>query len=134
MSAIARRPDGKWLPGVSGNPEGRRVETELKLVRELAREHTATAINRLVEIAEDGTANAMARVRAAEVILSRGWGQPSPEVDLDLAEAIDGPLVFRFELGEEPLELEAGDIDDAEWNDSEATTGGSLFDSRSELA
>ena len=61
----------------------------------------------------------MARVRACECLLSRGWGQPSPEVELDLAETLEGPLVFKFQMGEEPLELEAGDVDEGEWEDTD---------------
>jgi hypothetical protein len=123
MTAIVRRDgNGRWLPGTTGNPEGRRAETsELKLVRELARDHTATAIETLVEIAADTQANTMARVRACEALLSRGWGQPSPEVDLDLADGLGDatPAVFVFRLGEQPLEIE-GDVDEAEWDDSAA--------------
>jgi hypothetical protein len=120
VSAIARRPDSRWLPGVSGNPEGRRAETsELKLVRELAREHTADAVEALREIMLDKSAQPMARVRAAETLLSRGWGQPSPEVELDLSETLEGPLVFKFQMGDDPLEIE---VDEGEWEDERAPT------------
>jgi hypothetical protein len=121
VSAIVRRPDGRWAPGVSGNPDGRRAETgEVKLVRELTRQYTAEAVEALRTIMLDSTAQAMARVRAAETLLSRGWGQPSPEVDLDVADALaDGPVVFRFAMGEVPLEIE-GNVEDAEWADDAA--------------
>jgi hypothetical protein len=108
MSAIVRRDtSGKWLPGTSGNPVGRRAEApELKLVRELAREHTAEAVEALREIMLDKGAQPMARVRAAETLLARGWGQPSPEVDLDVANALsEGPIAFRFHMSEEALEI-----------------------------
>jgi hypothetical protein len=110
MSAIVQRDTaGKWLPGTSGNPVGRRAEGgELKLVRELAREHTAEAVEALREIMLDGGAQPMARVRAAEALLARGWGQPSPEVDLEVANALnDGPIAFKFAMSEKALEIQA---------------------------
>jgi len=118
--AVRRDTNGKWLPGTSGNPQGGRRDPELALVRSLAREKTETAIATLEEIALDRSAQAMARVRAAEVLLSRGWGQPSPEVDLDVVERLaDGPVVFRFRMSEEePFELDASGVDEAEWTDA----------------
>ena len=62
----------RWLPGTSGNPDGRRAESDMKLVRELAREHTAEAVNALREIMLDPRAQAMARARAAET-RPRAW-------------------------------------------------------------
>lgn len=41
----------------------------------LARRHTHRAIRTLVQIMSDPNENATARVRAAETLLSRGWGQ-----------------------------------------------------------
>ena len=51
-------------------PENRRR------VRELAREHTALAINTLAEICGDAGAKSQARVQAACALLDRGWGRP----------------------------------------------------------
>jgi hypothetical protein len=65
---------GKWLPGQSPNPGGRpRVIGD---VRNLARQHTDTAIEALVTIATSGQAEA-ARVSAAQALLDRGWGRPA---------------------------------------------------------
>jgi hypothetical protein len=77
------RPFGK---GESGNPGGRpRVEGE---IRELARQHTGTALRTLIEIAERGE-NESARVAAANSVLDRGWGKPAvPVVPADLPEVI----------------------------------------------
>src|SRR5438045_9630149 len=65
---------GQWLPGSSPNPGGR--PKIIEDIRDLAREHTETAINALVHIAESGQQES-ARVAAASALLDRGWGQPT---------------------------------------------------------
>jgi hypothetical protein len=60
---------------------GGRPKAELEVIA-LAREQTTNAIKRLVQIMNDEAAPAGARVRAAEVILERGWGRPSQDVRL----------------------------------------------------
>ena len=75
-----------FAKGESGNPGGRpRVEGE---IRELARQHTGTALRTLIEIAERGE-NESARVAAANALLDRGYGKPAvPVVPADLPEVI----------------------------------------------
>jgi hypothetical protein len=60
---------------------GGRPKAEVEVIS-LAREQTTNAINRLVEIMNDEAAPAAARVRAAELILERGWGRPSQDIHL----------------------------------------------------
>jgi len=95
---IERVENGKFAPGVSANPGGR--PKQLKEVVELARTHTKSSIEALVEIRDDRTAQAMARVKAAELLLGRGWGQPALETDLDNTLDGNGPVTFVFKLGE----------------------------------
>ncbi len=64
-----------WVKGVSGNPGGR--PKGIGEVRELARSHTADAIDGLVAIASNPDAPAAARVAAYNSLLDRGWGRPS---------------------------------------------------------
>jgi hypothetical protein len=79
--------------GRSGNPGGRpKAYGEL---RELARQHTMTALQTLVEITERGE-NESARVTAATAILDRGWGKPAVPIIAD-----DIPPVITFNLGRE---------------------------------
>lgn len=66
-----------FKPGQSGNPGGR--PKAVAVVRDLAREHTETAITALVEIMTTGE-SAAARVAAAQAILDRGWGKPTQTV------------------------------------------------------
>jgi len=62
----------------SPNPGGRpKVDREL---RELARTHSKAAINTLVRIMRNKRAPAMAQVKAAAVVLDRGFGRPAQEV------------------------------------------------------
>lgn len=74
-----REKTGRFRPGRSGNPGGRPREDVH--VRELARQHTAEAIETLTTIMRRGKTKA-ARVRAAEALLARGWGQPGQLVGI----------------------------------------------------
>ena len=60
---------------------GGRSKVDVEVVA-LARQHTRAAIARLVDVMNDAQATPTARVRAAEVILERGWGRPSQDVHL----------------------------------------------------
>jgi hypothetical protein len=73
LTTKRRGPGKPFEKGKSGNPSGRpKVVAE---VQELARAHTVTALNTLVEIAKSGRTDA-ARVAAASAILDRGYGKP----------------------------------------------------------
>lgn len=74
--------------GQSGNPSGRpkHVLADGKSLAELAREHTGTAIETLVEVMGDDAAPHNARVSAAGAILDRGWGRPKQDIGLDASE------------------------------------------------
>lgn len=62
--------------GQSGNPGGRPKEnTEVK---DLAKQHTETAVRRLVYWLESD--NAKASVSAAQALLDRAWGRPAQTV------------------------------------------------------
>jgi hypothetical protein len=64
--------------GQSGNPGGRpKVVAE---VRELAREHTADAIQTLVSIMTNPKSAPAARVSAANALLDRGYGKPPQHI------------------------------------------------------
>jgi hypothetical protein len=61
---------GPWPKGYSPNPSGR-PKAALD-VQALAREHTAAAIETLVQALKDPRL----KVQAAEALLNRGWGKP----------------------------------------------------------
>src|SRR6476661_3511899 len=64
--------------GQSGNPGGRpKVVAE---VRELAREHTAGAVQTLVSIKTNTKAAPAARVSAANALLDRCYGKPPQHI------------------------------------------------------
>jgi hypothetical protein len=65
--------DGAGRP--AGSPNRATVDQKMRLC-ELARQHAATAIDALAEIAESGQAES-ARIAAACAILDRGYGKPN---------------------------------------------------------
>jgi Family of unknown function (DUF5681) len=69
--------------GQSGNPGGR--PKILADVRELARAHTASAMNALVQIVEDANAPPAARVTAANSLLDRAYGKPEAKIDANIS-------------------------------------------------
>lgn len=71
---------GGYSKGKSGNPRGR--PKVVKEVRDLAKSHTAEAVEVLVEIMNSTGARESARVSAANAILDRGWGRPAQELEL----------------------------------------------------
>ena len=76
---VKRRGPGRpFRRGQSGNPGGR--PKEAVHVRELARQRTEEAVKTLATIMRHGKTEA-ARVRAAEALLSRAWGQPTQPVE-----------------------------------------------------
>ena len=72
----------KWAKGISGNPGGR--PKGFGDIREIARTHTATAIETLVSVMNNPDATASARVAAATALLDRGWGRPTQPIDANI--------------------------------------------------
>ncbi len=70
----------KFVPGKSGNPGGHSKTPPL--VRELARQHTKAAIDRLATIMKKG-ASEQAQIAAASILLDRGWGKPTQPISGD---------------------------------------------------
>ncbi len=70
---------GRFLPGnrTGGRP---RMPDELK---EAFRDYSMDALNTLVTILKDEEAKNSDRIRAAEIILERGWGKPEQAVSLE---------------------------------------------------
>jgi hypothetical protein len=68
----------RFEKGQSGNPGGRpKAERN---VRELAQQHTAEAIEALVDVVRTG--KPAERVQAATALLDRGWGRPSTAIEM----------------------------------------------------
>jgi len=74
---------GGFKKGRSGNPGGRPKVTAD--VRELARVHTAAAMNALVDIVGNKKAPPAARVAAANSLLDRGYGRPEAKIDASIS-------------------------------------------------
>jgi hypothetical protein len=106
-----------FKPGQSGNPSGRpKVVAE---IRDLARQHTGTALNALVKIATAGKSES-ARVSAATALLDRGYGKPTQPIAGDSdADAINLGIVSSHEgairaIGEAFKVIAAGANDDGD--------------------
>ena len=64
-------------------------------IRSLARSHTRTAINVLVEVIRNKDSTAAARVSAANAILDRGWGKATQPLESGDDGALE--LIHRIE-------------------------------------
>jgi hypothetical protein len=84
--------------GQSGNPGGR--PKEIAELKELAREHTVEAIERLVFWLRSD--NAKASVAAAQILLDRGYGKARQEIFME----VDKP---NYVISSEPLSIEEWD-------------------------
>lgn len=92
-----------WKPGQSGNPGG--MPKGALDVKQLARNHAATAIETLAAIMRDSLQPPAARVAAANSLLDRGFGKPVQEV----TGADGGPLLGSIEVRYvKPAEPDAG--------------------------
>lgn len=84
--AVARINGGKFAPGTSGNPGGRKHGPD---VSALAREHTAAAIAALVKALEVPRE----RVQAAQILLDRGWGKAVQQIETTHGDSIHLHLI-----------------------------------------
>jgi hypothetical protein len=86
-----KTPSSAWKPGQGGNPGGRpKVSAQ---IRDLARDHGAQAIERLVILMH--SKNESVAVRAAEALLDRGYGRPMQGIDVSKHEARLNNTVIR---------------------------------------
>lgn len=75
--------------GQSGNPKGRRVETEEQKLQKLIRKYADKAVNAYVDCLDDPDAPHSAKIQAATALLDRGFGKPKQEMDLHATVSID---------------------------------------------
>lgn len=85
-------------PGKSGNPGGRspRIGPNGETAAQLARVHTAEAIECLAEVTNNKKAPPIARVAAATALLNRGWGNPKDTVEIDASVQQTGVPVIQI--------------------------------------
>lgn len=88
--------------GQSGNPGGRKRDKELTA---LAREFTEEALKTLADVMRDAGQMARDRVKAAEVLLDRGWGKARESVEITGANGGPVQMVDYSALSEEELLL-----------------------------
>ena len=102
---------GCFAPGRSGNPGGR--PPEVGRVKELARAHTEEALGTLVAIMRNGKSPAAARLRAAELLLDRGWGKAETKAEIGAPgefdhltpEEVEAQLIEELVAGGIPKEM-----------------------------
>jgi hypothetical protein len=91
---IKRGERGKWLPGQSANPSGK--PKGIGELQALARSRTVYALARLSHIARRGTEGPA--VRAAEILLDRGWGKAPQTIHFDRISPEDLKSMSEAEL------------------------------------
>ena len=69
-----------WKPGESGNPSGK--PKSIRQVTDLARSRAEKALKVLEDVMNDDGATPASRVSAATILLERGYGKPSADVQL----------------------------------------------------
>jgi len=80
QSVTVKKPRGKpFQKGQSGNPNGR--PAIIRDIQTLARAHTVTAFDALIEVVKDRGAPPSARVAAASQVLDRAYGKPTAFVE-----------------------------------------------------
>src|SRR5277367_1630959 len=75
-----QRINGKFAPGVSGNPGG--VSEVRREMQELARLHSVEAIESAVKLMRTAKSD-MVRLAAISLILDRAWGRPKQSVEVE---------------------------------------------------
>lgn len=85
-ATVRRAPDGRWLPGSSGNPHG--VPGSYYDMVALARAETRPALRTVIDIMMTSTDD-KTRLAAAKIILDRGWGT-APQL-VQVRSEVDAP-------------------------------------------
>lgn len=83
--AKARQVSGlkPFKKGQSGNPAGRRKETDEEKLNKLVRNYADKAVNAYVACLDDAEAPHSAKIAAATALLDRGFGKAKQEVDMN---------------------------------------------------
>lgn len=89
---------GGFPPGKSGNPGGRpKYPEEFK---ELAKNHSLDALKVVIDISENPDAKDSDRIKAAELIIDRGFGRPQQSSQIE----IEGPQTIEVTFADPDLE------------------------------
>lgn len=100
------------------------ADTRADQIKELARSHAELAITTLVEVAGDERAKESARVKAADIILQRGFGAPErtvqQNIDVNIVDQRQAHFVALQRINERkklPAPDKKLEILDAEWEE-----------------
>lgn len=88
----------KFQKGVSPNPGGRPKVPED--VKQLWREHTPEAVQKVVSIMRNKRVAPSIQLSAAQTIIERAYGRPSQEVALSGGLTLDTPEMTDLELAQ----------------------------------
>lgn len=86
---------GGARPGAGRKPGA--VSQAKREIAEMAKDHAASALKVLVDVANNGKAPPAARVSAATAILDRGYGKPRQSVEMD--GAFTGSFTVQYVTG-----------------------------------
>jgi len=86
-----KAPGRPFQPGQSGNPGGRkRLPEEFK---QLARSNSELALKAVIEIVKNPKSKDSDKIRAAEIIMDRGWGKPVQGFDIGVRNDTENPVI-----------------------------------------
>lgn len=74
---------GHILPGQVNNPKGRKQSEKAKAFRELAQTMSEECLHELFRIVTSDATKDADKIRAADIIMDRGFGKPMPRKDDD---------------------------------------------------
>ena len=90
---IANRINGKFAPGTSGNPSGRRKDTGFVAhIKELYGENLEKLTDVLNDILVDKRTSPANRIKVVEMLYSRVFGAPKQSVDTTIS--MPDPITF----------------------------------------
>jgi hypothetical protein len=77
-NGVWRNKNGHILPGQVNNPKGRAMDENAKRFKELAQSMAEDCLNKLFNIVQDPKEETKDQIRAADIIMDRAYGKPTP--------------------------------------------------------
>lgn len=83
---------GQWVPGTSGNPNGRSAESYS--VSDMAKPFTEEALEKVVRILREGRPRE--QLEAAKILLEKAWGKTPVSVEFSKKEEVRPTIIIGY--------------------------------------